>query len=480
MITQKESKERVKQRIATAKLIQLECDCRQKGSSIVSGSAHICMHYSFAAVFSEYVIFWNDPRNPNHFSPSSNVEVNMACKRECGSKPYMIQLSLYIVSLGCDACTGKGKRGDIAFERSVASNQDMMKLWSKTNTVDPKTIIQQSKKVFTWQCLKDQNHQWDMECETIFNGGNCRRCPKSHVKTCEEMEKLFIEAHGDTYEYDWTTYRIGSEKMTIICMEHGEFEQMPVSHFNGHGCTKCAYDNITMRIPFAIMLDRIRRVWGDEYDYNESTYRGTNYPFEIICRKHGIFEKTIGSHLRQKSGCPTCTAERIEPKGVTDIKQFLTLGQFQFSPEKWFDDLRGITGRAYRYDLNAPELILLIDRDGEQHFNIGWRDEAELLQDQRRDILKDRYAISKGYNFIRVPYWINVQTLLILMTGVIARIRAGFKVYITYEHYRVHVTYPSSYLTSVWQLPKRIKTHLLFPANLDPVSMKTIVPDQIN
>lgn len=64
--------------------------------------------------------------------------------------------------------------------------------------------------------------------------------------TTEEFIKAAKEVHGDTYDYSLTEY-IGCEnKVTIVCKEHGEFQQDPYSHSKGVGCKKCADKNLSV------------------------------------------------------------------------------------------------------------------------------------------------------------------------------------------------------------------------------------------
>ena len=55
---------------------------------------------------------------------------------------------------------------------------------------------------------------------------------------------LFIEkakqVHVDKYDYSKVEYKNNSTKVTIICPEHGPFEQTPAAHWKGAGCPKCA------------------------------------------------------------------------------------------------------------------------------------------------------------------------------------------------------------------------------------------------
>lgn len=55
--------------------------------------------------------------------------------------------------------------------------------------------------------------------------------------------KTFIEKsnkiHNNKYDYSKVNYTGSKNKITIICSEHGEFEQRPNEHVRGRGCRKC-------------------------------------------------------------------------------------------------------------------------------------------------------------------------------------------------------------------------------------------------
>jgi len=61
--------------------------------------------------------------------------------------------------------------------------------------------------------------------------------------TTEEIVNEFKEIHGDRYDYSKVEYKSYKNKVTIICKEHGEFLQSPSSHKSGQGCPKCALEN---------------------------------------------------------------------------------------------------------------------------------------------------------------------------------------------------------------------------------------------
>ena len=57
--------------------------------------------------------------------------------------------------------------------------------------------------------------------------------------TTEKWVEKAQLVHGDKYDYTDTIYINSSTKLSIICEEHGEFEQYPANHLNTNGCPKC-------------------------------------------------------------------------------------------------------------------------------------------------------------------------------------------------------------------------------------------------
>lgn len=66
-----------------------------------------------------------------------------------------------------------------------------------------------------------------------------RKISKSRIILPENMLNLFIQAHGDFYDYDFTDYIDSDTKMRMICPVHGEFWQKASSHKSGVGCPSC-------------------------------------------------------------------------------------------------------------------------------------------------------------------------------------------------------------------------------------------------
>ena len=85
-----------------------------------------------------------------------------------------------------------------------------------------------------------------------LSGYGCPKCSGKYSPTTEEFIKRAREVHGDKYDYSKADYKNRNTKITIICPEHGEFEQRPADHLRGQGCPNC--HKITSQYKLNILL----------------------------------------------------------------------------------------------------------------------------------------------------------------------------------------------------------------------------------
>ena len=128
---------------------------------------------------------------------------------------------------------------------------------------------------------------------------------KPTLRSALNKNIIFIERakiiHNDKYDYSSVEYEQRSKKIKITCPEHGEFEQTPNSHLNGHGCPKCSGSFMNTEY----FIKKSKEVHGDKYDYSLVDYKNNKTKVKIICPEHGEFKQVSTSHLTG-SGCPIC------------------------------------------------------------------------------------------------------------------------------------------------------------------------------
>lgn len=117
--------------------------------------------------------------------------------------------------------------------------------------------------------------------------------------------------HGDKFDYSKVDYASYGDKVTIICPDHGEFEQTPRRHDQSvYGCTKCGrHHNKGKPSPFRLTteqwIEKAKAKHGDKYDYSKVKYVDSQTKVVIICPDHGEFTQKPYSHM-QGHCCMTC------------------------------------------------------------------------------------------------------------------------------------------------------------------------------
>ena len=72
-----------------------------------------------------------------------------------------------------------------------------------------------------------------------MDGHGCAACGNSLPYTAETFATRAAIVHCNKYTYERVVYRDNKTRVVITCLEHGDFEQLPLSHLVGKGCWKC-------------------------------------------------------------------------------------------------------------------------------------------------------------------------------------------------------------------------------------------------
>ena len=119
----------------------------------------------------------------------------------------------------------------------------------------------------------------------------------------------FKQIHGEKYDYSKYKYN-GGKKSIIICPEHGKFEQSSHAHTR-HGCPKCGRDmvNLASQHEGNDVLNRIKKIHGDKYDYSQYNYTKSNEKVIIIDKKYGTKHLIAPNKIFSKgTGCSITNA----------------------------------------------------------------------------------------------------------------------------------------------------------------------------
>jgi len=118
-----------------------------------------------------------------------------------------------------------------------------------------------------------------------------------------------VAVHGvGRYDYSQVVYKGDSIKIEIVCPEHGLFEQNPSRHSAGAGCRTCG-NLVTAKSKQRgqdYFIQRAQKVHGGKYDYSQVQYVSQRGRVKISCPTHGAFEQSMGNHISNRRGCPSC------------------------------------------------------------------------------------------------------------------------------------------------------------------------------
>lgn len=152
------------------------------------------------------------------------------------------------------------------------------------------------------------------------------KIPPKNIDKNNEFIKRAKEVHGNKYDYSKVNYINNRTKVIITCPIHGDFEQVPYSHLNGHGCAKCSAieRGSKSRITLDKFIEICNKKFNNKYDYSKVKFNSPLDKITIICPIHGEFKQTVHDHLyNSKYGCPKCGREHGKLLQQDSIQDFI-------------------------------------------------------------------------------------------------------------------------------------------------------------
>ena len=254
--------------------------------------------------------------------------------------------------------------------------------YSKVNYTNAKTKI---------TIICNEHGEFQQTPSNHLSNYNCQKCANNYKSdTLSFIEKSKC-IHNNKYDYSKVSYINTDTPVTIICQEHGEFNQKPDFHINRKcGCPKCSNNKVDL-IDF---IKRANKIHDNKYDYSKVEYSNNRNHVIIICKKHCEFNQTPDIHINHKCGCPSCI-NKTEYKFFEKIKEFYPTIKKQYKVE-WCKNKQRLP-----YDFAIEELKIIIELDGEQHFTqvSNWTSPKIQIE---KDKFKTECANKNGFSVIRL------------------------------------------------------------------------------
>ena len=140
-------------------------------------------------------------------------------------------------------------------------------------------------------CIICREHgEFWQEARMHLSGCGCPICAGRKKMRTSDFIKKARSVHGGKYNYSKAEYKGNTEKVCIICPEHGEFWQQASNHLKGAGCPKCGFINSSSK----------QRIWTRERCYElamqykdlTSFAKECKMAYDRACRNNWLQEYT--------------------------------------------------------------------------------------------------------------------------------------------------------------------------------------------
>ena len=168
--------------------------------------------------------------------------------------------------------------------------------------------------------------------------------PSGIKRNREIFIKVSNEIHNNEYTYDKVVYVNNLTEVTITCLKHGDFNQLPKTHLRGSGCGECALINMaTKKILKSkeTFFSEIKKIDNENrWDYSkaEIEFTGTNNSIPLICNGCGNeTTRTPYTHLQHFPPCKrSCFVIKNKEFNLKDnIPITNEIIHIEETPEEW-------------------------------------------------------------------------------------------------------------------------------------------------
>lgn len=316
----------------------------------------------------------------------------------------------------------------------------LLELWDENNLISPDEISYGSKKEILFKCGKKLHESRSISLDRVINTKKCL------CKKCNSLAQWGIDHYGDNFLKEYWDYNLNNnidpwelsysstKKVYIKCNKNILHKSYLISCntfttcFPSSGCPYCNVRGESGRPikeeSLGMLYPQSIEFWSDKN--NMTVFDVTPHSHKVVwwkCAdgKHEDYKRVISEEIRYDFRCPSCVSENTCSSLETKISQFIE-HELGYNIKHELDcSIAPINPNGYNnirmpYDNEVPELKLIIEVHGKQHYyQCSWHTatakrnntspQEELEKQQYRDLYKKDYAINNGYYYLAIPYY---------------------------------------------------------------------------
>ena len=336
---------------------------------------------------------------------NNRTKVEIKCNT-CGDVFFQAPCG-HMLGQGCPNCAGVKKKTTESFLKELKSVHGDRYATDKVHYVNMVTPI-------TLTCRK--HGDFSEKPYMLMNGHGCPICDQLEGKTWhdntkytkEDFVRISKENHKEVYDYTESVYVNCDSKIKIKCPNGHVFWQVATEHMHGTGCPFCNGRGRTTEE----FIEMFKRVHGDKYILDKTKYINSTTKVCVTCKEHGDFY-ALPSNLLKGQGCPKC----YKHKGEERVEEYLKNKNIKYIPQYEFKNESAlIKNKVFRVDFYLPELNIIIEYNGGQHyFPVEmFGGEEKFKNQQNRDLALRAHCERHGVKLIEIPYteFNNIEKIL--------------------------------------------------------------------
>ena len=318
-------------------------------------------------------------------------------------KDFSIRYNNLMTGKGCPHCAGNAK---------ITQDEATQNVIEKCNgrfTINGVFEYKNNSSKIPLKC-NTCNHTWHPSYSNFIHKDiGCPKCSKIMSAEKRKHDQEYIEDElkkrcGDEYTYEHFEYISATTENVYVTHKECGHSYLTSYHafvIRGSGCPECSPNK---PIGTEEALDNVlKRCAENNYTLRKPlNYKNNKTRVYLKCNTCGCeWKPTYNKFINKGTCCPDCSG--YLPKESKHFKYFdATLPPSH--KEYRFSDCR--LKHMLPFDRYYDTLNLLFEYDGSHHFyEYKNLDPFELIQ--KRDSIKTEYAISHGYNFLRIKHTEN-------------------------------------------------------------------------
>lgn len=388
---------------------------------------------------SDFLTRWDYNKNkilPSDISYVSHEKVFFKCPcNKHKSSLYQLSSVITMKEIRCKYCNSFAQRF-----MDVRGNDALEKFWDyDKNKTDPWELSGSSKNKIWLKCIDTNYHgSYQLSRDDAIKGYGCPYCNHSKIHPKDSFGQAMINRYGEeNFNKMWNKELNKIDPFTIApstrkysvwlnCLDvdyHPPTKAHPndVNNHSGY-CHYCAKQKICKEDSLGYKFPNIIDIWSSKntkspYEYFPQSNKKVWW--KCASGKHKDFQRTVVDAYAGEFGCPKCNQESLTSRLQRKVSNYIN-DKYNYSilheNECNLKPKNPSTNNLLRYDNEIPELKLIIEVHGKQHYEIcgftklsakhyNTTPEEELKKYKARDKYKMNFALERDYSYLIIPYW---------------------------------------------------------------------------